>query len=529
MCAVLQQYGIPIRGPLFLCWFFAATPNLLAAAPHRTVRVPTAPDAVALWLFDESEGPDDPGEQNWGIYDQSGLGHHGFRGPLDNSFQIVSGKVPAYTTNVPKSASWNFALDFGVCDAAHVRIPHCGRLSPSRDFTVETWVRFHSLRTDQVLISKRDGPSGYWLEWDQSEHAIRFSVVTEQGGMQDVRSRRSVPEIGNWYHVAAVHDGRNRELLMYVDGQLNGRRSVGTTVISNDKPLVFGQHPDGSCPLDAMLDEVRLFNRAVPAENLGATRSFGPARIAWGDAFSAYASSRDMFTYGAGERNRWRLIHAPRTAASLVKGSSENPNPAILLSHQKVPPSDGGNEISLYYNLPLETSRPGEFATRGEPLVGIRGWASFSGLDGNARLVFLDQIWTGDAKVYGVTDTNLAASVEYWGNTKTWKISTDSGRFDFSRPVDYGDDATKWHYFHLVANFETKRFVGFQFDTDFWDLSQYFIYTREGMFTGVLPVVDFNVRLMSVSPTPAESYSADFTVDNVTITLGCEFLPPNVQ
>lgn len=526
---MLQECGFRMRGSLFPCWFFAATPIVLAAAPQLAVPVPTASNVVGLWLFDESEGPHDPSEQNWGIYDQSGLGQHGFRGPLDESLQIVSGKVPVYTRDVPKSASWNLALDFGVDNAACVRIPHCGRLSPSRDFTVETWVQFHSLRTDQVLISKRDGPGGYWLQWDQSEHAIRFGVVTEQGGVQNLPSRRFAPEVGKWYHVAAVHDGRNRELLLYLDGRLNGRRSVGATVISNDKPLVFGQHPDGSCPLDAMLDEVRLSNRAVPVEDLGATRSFGPARIAWGDAFSAYSSSRNMFTYGAGERNRWRLIQAPRTAAALTKGSSANPNPAILLSHRAVPPSDGGNEISLYYNLPLETSRSGEFATRGEPLVGIRGWASFSGLDGNARLVLLDQIWTGDAKVYGVTDTNLAASVEYWGNTKTWKISTDSGRSDLSRPVDYGDDATKWHYFHLVANFETKRFVAFQFDTDFWDLSQYSIYTRQGMFTGVLPVVDFNVRLMSVSPAPAESYSADFAVDNVTITLGPEFLPANVR
>jgi len=526
---VLQECGFRICVSFLLWRFLSATPIVLAEAPHLTVPVPTASNVVGLWLFDESEGPDDPGEQNWGIYDQSGLGHHGFRGPLDSSLQIVSAKVPAYTTDVPKSASWNFAIDFGVDNAAYVRIPHCGRLSPSRDFTVETWVRFHSLRTDQVLISKRDGPSGYWLQWDQSEHAIRFGVVTEQGGLQNLHSRRFVPEVGKWYHVAAVHDGRNRELLLYLDGRLNGRRSVGATVISSSKPLMFGQHPDGSCPLDAMLDEVRLSNRAVPAEALGATRSFGPARIAWGDAFSAYTSSRNMFTYGAGERNRWRLIQAPRTAAALARGSSANPNPAILLSHQKVPPSDGGNEISLYYNLPLETSRPGEFETRGDPLVGIRGWASFSGLAGNARLVFLDQIWTGDAKVYGVTDTNLAASVEYWGNTKTWKISTESDRVNFSRPIDYGDDATKWHYFHLVANFETKRFVAFQFDTDFWDLSQYSIYTRKGMFTGVLPVVDFNVRLMSVSPAPAESYSADFTVDNVAITLGSEFLPANAR
>jgi len=70
---------------------------------------------------------------------------------------------------------------------------------------------------------------------------------------------------GNWHYIVGTYDGTTAK--MYIDGVLDnsGARTNG---LSSDTSLYFALHQDGSSRFDGLIDEVRIYNRALSAEEI---------------------------------------------------------------------------------------------------------------------------------------------------------------------------------------------------------------------------------------------------------------------
>lgn len=494
-----------VTGSPFPADFAVAVPVITAAIPQPD------PNVVGLWLLDETEGP--PGEENWGIYDQSGHGNHGLRSPVG----VLSNR-PQYRPDVPFPNPWNYSLDFGSSWNARVEIPDSTSLDLTSGFTVEAWVNLNGLNGEQYLVSKRNlgGPaSGYMLEYSGGSQTFQFNVGTGDG-YTGVVSRNFSPTTGGWHHVAAVHDpnASPSQLQLYIDGQLNNSHSVNPVVATNDDPLWLGNWSAGGKPANSRIDQVQISSRVVPQGELGYYRQSGPGQLIFGDGFETYGSTSELLTRSGGDRNHWKAeVFGPDATFDLIAAHSKSPGHAVLMQHDNA--QSNGNYAGPYYNLPIG-------ATRDDPIIATSGWVSFTGEE-NIRLFFQNQIYTGSETHYGVTETLLAGGIQYWGDSKTWKFENKSGNggttIAFSDPVSYEGDLDTWHYYRFIADYEQKEYISFQFDDQLWDLSRIPLLSIPNYFPGLLPVVDHNVRLLEL-PTPPHPYTAHFALDDAVISAG---------
>lgn len=79
----------------------------------------------------------------------------------------------------------------------------------------------------------------------------------------------TVGDLNRWAHLAAVYDGAT--MRSYRDGQEVASRGQTGAVLSETTPFVVGGGDHGgviSEHIDAILDDVRLYNRALPAAGI---------------------------------------------------------------------------------------------------------------------------------------------------------------------------------------------------------------------------------------------------------------------
>jgi hypothetical protein len=70
--------------------------------------------------------------------------------------------------------------------------------------------------------------------------------------------------------VAGVFDANRREGRIYIDGVLNHRVSGAPAMATNGEPLYMGRFSHESATLDGLIDDVRLYRRALSDEELAA-------------------------------------------------------------------------------------------------------------------------------------------------------------------------------------------------------------------------------------------------------------------
>jgi hypothetical protein len=196
-------------------------------------------DLVARWSFDEGSGNV--------AGDSSGNGH---TATLRGDASWGGGKNGRAVECHGKDG---FAL---VADASDLRLPG--------DLTISLWVKPVASRELSRLFGKGDENYGLWLT---PESRVVFRQFDASGRtVVLVHARRPLQE-GRWAHVAVVVEGDKVSLFIGGTHDASGTRR-GTPSVS-PAPLTFGfAGHDGYA--SAMLDEVRLYGRALSGDQLGA-------------------------------------------------------------------------------------------------------------------------------------------------------------------------------------------------------------------------------------------------------------------
>jgi hypothetical protein len=141
-------------------------------------------------------------------------------------------------------------------------------------FTVECWISFASPVTGVQTILSRGSEttaSGYslWLDADDGTraHFGRYEAgqgayVTSGGGAAAVLAA------GTRHHVVGVYDGGT--ITIHVDGRLGESLPNPTKLIDHSYRLRIGRGEDGPGALSARVDEVAVYNRALPPDRIQA-------------------------------------------------------------------------------------------------------------------------------------------------------------------------------------------------------------------------------------------------------------------
>ena len=139
---------------------------------------------------------------------------------------------------------------------------------------------------------------GHWTILLLNEDLLRFFVVNVNGFVNDGKdgaiAERPKINDGVWHHIAAVRDEDNKQLRLYIDGNLAGEAEDLTRSL-NSKPgddkartkIWLGNHLEIFYPVK--FDEVRFWNRALTQEEVSANMtsfavdSYGKLALTWGE------------------------------------------------------------------------------------------------------------------------------------------------------------------------------------------------------------------------------------------------------
>ena len=248
--------------------------SLLAAIP---VKATPDPGLVGLWHFDTVDTAPSP----YTTPDSSGKGNTGYLVPIGSEPTLVDGK---------------FFKALSFVGTGYVRVAHSSTLSLTAAFTLEAWVYCYSsgLGSLQYILSKDKGPgipySNYNLlltgNWYPGNKLALFLYGLSQngaptkgtaywdsggGGIIGVTSFSA----DSWHHVAGVYTGS--ELRLYVNGVLDGAVPVTGTPSTNTADLWIGNRKYSPGFFKGKIDEVRIWDVALTADQVKASYELGLA------------------------------------------------------------------------------------------------------------------------------------------------------------------------------------------------------------------------------------------------------------
>jgi chitodextrinase len=138
-------------------------------------------------------------------------------------------------------------------------------------FTLEAWVQKATAKKDVAVVGTWAG-SGPMLWVD---HLAGHHYATLGGTLSSYLDSGQTPVVGQWQHVAATFDGTTAHY--YVDGALVASRAVSGSVGSSNTWRIgaYGASPGGF--FDGVIDDVRVYNRALNAGEVQFDRDHGVA------------------------------------------------------------------------------------------------------------------------------------------------------------------------------------------------------------------------------------------------------------
>jgi len=160
-------------------------------------------------------------------------------------------------TFAPGEINLGFLLDGAT--SSHVTIPDSPSLEITGAITIDAWINSSTLNGRIVDKITAFGTDGYLLDLvgGQLRMIVQGDGLSSPGPLSP----------GVFTHVAGVYDGSS--LSLYLNGVLVATKATGVTAIPvNSDPLNIGVDSAGGSNFTGIIDEPRIFGRALSAAEI---------------------------------------------------------------------------------------------------------------------------------------------------------------------------------------------------------------------------------------------------------------------
>lgn len=216
---------------------------------------------IGWWKFDETSG-------NTAV-DSSGSGNTGITQNM-NDADWVNGKIG----NALDLDGSNDYIDVGTGDA------YAG--PDMTAITISVWINIPADVTSDAMIFDKF--------WDGSDESYTLYIQNNTPDRLIWRLRTNVPNTANafgtstistntWHHVVGTWDSQSGSLILYLNGSVEGTSSLsGSYVNENTSSVWIGSAQyggSGNRRFPGMIDDVRIYNRALTPDEINALYSAG--------------------------------------------------------------------------------------------------------------------------------------------------------------------------------------------------------------------------------------------------------------
>ncbi|MCP4256345.1 MAG: hypothetical protein GY774_02325 [Planctomycetes bacterium] len=269
---------------------------LLASLVLLTVAVCTQaqdPDLLAWWKFDDGTGTI--------AVDSSGNGHDGV---FIQDPEWVAGK---FGSGLLFDGQGGERVSLGGLDI------------PSGAMTIACWFKANNLDTpgnDPRMVSKAFGGGNNDHIWmfsssrQSGEKLLRFRLKTNDGE-QTSEIKAGTFEVGEWIHGAIWWDGT--DMKVYKNGEEVGNLAKGGTSVALDPAVqgAIGNQPIGAenRPFDGIIDDVRIYTKALTVSELAEVMAGPPAPLAAGPDPADGVTIEQNWTNLSWQPGTWAVSH----------------------------------------------------------------------------------------------------------------------------------------------------------------------------------------------------------------------------
>ncbi len=224
-----------------------------------TVQVPPS-GPVAYWKFDENTGTT--------TSDSSGNGNNG----------TISGGATWTIGKIGNALSYNGVN--GYVDAGNNTI-----LQITGAISLEGWIKINNLSVNSGLFGRghglgSNGNFGYFLTYYAPTNALYFDTYNTTTRNALVKTNATIDT--NWHHIAATWDGTTSTngKKLYIDGVLVAQKTSSIDSMGNPSyNFRIGIDSINNYPANAVIDEVKVYNRALSASEVLADYNAGSSGI----------------------------------------------------------------------------------------------------------------------------------------------------------------------------------------------------------------------------------------------------------
>ncbi|NTV24305.1 MAG: LamG domain-containing protein, partial [Nanoarchaeota archaeon] len=186
-------------------------------------------------------------------------------------------------------------------------------------FTLEAWVKPSSSGENQGLIYKSEwdvsSPRGYRLWINGGDFAFSIGNGTEEVDVRDAVVN------GVWKHFVGTYDSSTRQMKFYVNGTKVDNATAPGGDITTWNSVVIANSNDLGYPLNGTIDEVRIYNYSLSAEQVSANFQAGLAGRAPNIIVSSETASNDQ----------WRCSVTPNDG--YIDGITKNSTSVTVVSN----------------------------------------------------------------------------------------------------------------------------------------------------------------------------------------------------
>jgi hypothetical protein len=237
------------------------------------------------WLASSLEATDDDSESKYGLEVQPILHVPLNEGSGDTVTATIGIEKPVVAT---KNLKWSEEGKLG--PAIVLQKNKTINLGSFRDFTFEdsfsvgVWTKAPKKYGGVSIIAKMDEGAKH-RGWDLFHQNNRFSVHIIDSwpdNAMKIRTKKELAKKDQWQHVVATYDGSKTPegIRIYVDGELQETETEKNTLKPDAKldtktPLRVGQRSSGALYDGASVQDVRIYDQALSAEDAKAVMEIG--------------------------------------------------------------------------------------------------------------------------------------------------------------------------------------------------------------------------------------------------------------
>lgn len=129
-------------------------------------------------------------------------------------------------------------------------------------FSIELWMKRSSNSGDEVFIARKDGATQtLWKIEILADGRARYTLRASDGDSASLTGTK-VLDNGVWHHIAAVRNGADNDITLYVDGEIESQTTKDFSAgFGSDADLTLGWIDDSAQErFGGQLDEVAIYN-----------------------------------------------------------------------------------------------------------------------------------------------------------------------------------------------------------------------------------------------------------------------------